>query len=107
MNSPAQENNSEIGKKVESFLAFGEIDKKTLEELIEKRGQAIDKQKKVDVKKALEEMEKAMALEKANLKPFFRLHPPRGGAKTKFHFAEGGILGNHREKINLLVRKML
>ena len=50
-------------KKVRSFVSYGEISKETYEELLKKRG------KKVQGK----------------LKPFFRLHPPRGGAETKVH----------------------
>ena len=41
-----------------------------------------------------------------DLKPFFRLHPPRGGIKSKIHFPKG-VLGNNKEKINDLVERML
>lgn len=70
-------------KKVKDFVAFGEIDDETLQELIKKRG-----------KKS---------------KTFFRLHPPRGGIDSKKHFGETkkGVLGNHKDKINDLVRRML
>ena len=73
--------------KVQDFVAFGEIDDATYKELVEKRGQK-DKDGK--------------------LKPFFRLHPARGGIETKKHFGVGkGVLGNHKEKINELIRRML
>jgi len=71
-------------KKVRDFVAFGEIDEATLKELVEKRG------KKVDGK----------------LKPFFRLHPPRKGIKSKVHFPKG-VLGDNLDKINDLIRRML
>jgi large subunit ribosomal protein L30 len=71
-------------EKVRDFVAYGEIDEKTYKELVEKRG------KKVDGK----------------LKPFFRLHPARGGIETKKHFPKG-VLGNHKEKINDLIVRML
>jgi len=72
-------------KKVKDFVAFGEIDAATYKELKEKRG------KKVDGK----------------LKPFFRLHPPRGGIESKKHFGVGkGVLGKNA-KINELIRRML
>ncbi|MDQ5868826.1 MAG: 50S ribosomal protein L30 [Thermoproteota archaeon] len=43
-----------------------------------------------------------------NIKPFFRLNPPKGGfkRKTKKAYSDGGILGNNRELPDL-VRRML
>lgn len=73
-------------KKVKDFVAYGEIDDATYKELQEKRG-----------RKDAE----------GNLKPFFRLHPPRGGIESKKHFGVGkGVLGNNK-KINDLIRRML
>ena len=73
-------------KKVKDFVAYGEIDADTYKELKEKRG------KKVGGK----------------LKPFFRLHPPRKGIESKKHFGVGkGVLGNNKEHINKLIRRML
>ncbi|MDO8623021.1 MAG: uL30 family ribosomal protein [archaeon] len=96
-------------KKIYSFVAYGEIGKETLEKLIEKRGQPIDKKKKIDAKKAAEEIFKGKSYEDLNLKPFFRLHPPRKGIESKKHFGESkkGVLGNHKEKINELIERML
>lgn len=71
-------------KKVKDFTAYGEISQETYKKLIEKRGKKV----------------------KGELKPFFRLHPPRGGIKSKEHFPKG-VLGNHREKINDLIERML
>ena len=79
---PTKENMGMI-KKVRNLVSYGEISKETYEELVKKRG------KKVDGK----------------LKPFFRLHPPRGGAKTKFHYPKG-ILGENKE-IDKLIGRML
>lgn len=74
-------------KSVKDFVAFGEIDEKTYKELVEKRGQ----------KNA-----------KGNLKPFFRLHPPRGGIESKKHFGVGkGVLGDNKDQINKLLVRML
>jgi len=95
-------------KKVTDFVAFGEINKKTFEELIEKRGQKIDKTKKIDSKKIVEELEKGKKYTELNLKPFFRLHPPRKGIESKKHFGFGkGVLGNNKDKINDLIGRML
>jgi large subunit ribosomal protein L30 len=42
-----------------------------------------------------------------NLKPVFRLHPPRKGhAGIKRTVQQGGVLGNHGEDINQLLKKM-
>ena len=69
-------------KKVENYVAYGEIDEETLKLLKEKRG-------------------------KKN-KPFFRLHPPRSGFKksTKLLWPKG-ILGNQGKEINKLIKRML
>ncbi len=72
-------------KKVKNFVAYGEIYDETYKELKEKRG-----------KKNLE----------GEIKPFFRLHPPRKGINSKLHFPRG-VLGDNKEKINDLVRRML
>jgi len=68
-----------------NFIAYGELDEATKKELIEKRG-IKDKDGK--------------------LKPYFRLHPARGGIKSKLYYPKG-VLGNHGEKINELVKRML
>lgn len=74
-------------KSVRNFVAFGEIDDATHKELIEKRGKK-DKDGK--------------------LKPFFRLHPPRGGIDSKKHFGvKKGVLGNNGKEINKLIMRML
>ncbi len=67
-------------KKVRDFVAYGDIDEKTYKKLVDKR--------------------------KTKIKDFFRLHPPRGGIKTKLHFPKG-VLGDHKEKINELIERML
>ncbi len=74
-------------KKVGDFVAHGPIDEKTYKELVDKRGKKDSEGK---------------------LKPFFRLHPARGGMETKKHFGVGkGVLGNNKDKINELIGRML
>ena len=92
--------------KLTSFIAYGKINEDDLIELIEKRGIQLDKNKKIDARKAAEEIVKGKKLEDMNLKPFFRLHPPRKGIKSKLHYPRG-VLGNHGDKINLLLKRML
>ena len=93
-------------KKIGNFIAYGEINEGTFEKLIEKRGQLINKSKKMNAKDVCKEIEKGKGYEELNLKPFFRLHPPIGGIKSKYHFPIG-VLGNHKEKINELLERML
>lgn len=93
-------------KKLKDFVAFGNIRKDVFEKLIDSRGQKIDKKKKIDSGKVIEELEKGKTYESLNLKPFFRLHPPRKGINSKLHFPKG-VLGNNREKINDLILRML
>jgi len=102
---PTKENLGMI-KKARDFIAFGNINKETLEKLIEKRGHAADKKKKLDVKKVVDGILKQEKIVDLNLKPFFRLHPPRGGIKSKLHYPRG-ILGDNKEDINKLVERML
>ena len=109
-------------EKVRNFVAYGKISKEMLVELIKKRGKP-DKTMKgekgskekveINVEKDAEkiaseffESKVEKKLEDFGLKPFFRLHPPRGGIKSKEHFPRG-VLGDHGEKINELLRRML
>lgn len=74
-------------KKIKDFVAYGEINNETYKELVSKRG-----------KKDTE----------GKLKPFFRLHPPRGGIDSKKHYGvDKGVLGNNKEDINKLILRML
>lgn len=94
-------------RKIEDVVAFGEIRKDVFEKLIDARSQRIDKNKKLDIKKIIEDVERGKGYVDAGIKPFFRLHPPRGGIKSsKLHFPKG-VLGNNREKINDLLLRML
>ena len=79
--SPAKEQIGMI-KKVKDFVAFGEINDETYKKLVKKRG--------------------------GKIKNFFRLHPPRGGIDSKKHFGDKkGVLGDNKESINKLVKRML
>lgn len=93
-------------KKTRNFVAYGDINRETLIELIKKRAFSLDK-KKIDAEKVVEQLEKK-DLESIGIKPFFRLHPPRGGINTKLHFPiRDGVLGDNKDKINDLIRRML
>ena len=88
-------------EKIKDFAAYGKISQDDFKELIEKRGQPIDKKKKIEVFDFQKDN-----FEQHNLKPFFRLHPPRKGIDSKVHYPKG-VLGNHHDKINELLRRML
>lgn len=79
-------NEAQLGmlKKMRNFIAYGEISEETKAKVIEARG-----------KKDSE----------GNLKPFFRLHPARGGMNTKLHYPKG-VLGENKE-LDKLLEKML
>src|SRR3989344_6853474 len=86
-------------KKVRNEVAYGKIDDETLKKLVDKRGQKIDKAKEIKELKDLK-------FDEANLKLFFRLHPPRGGINSKQHFPKG-VLGSHGPHIKNLIERML
>ena len=67
-----------------NFISYGEISEDMYKKLVEKRSKK-DKE--------------------GNMKPFFRLHPPRGGAKTKLHYPKG-ILGENKDMEKLLERML-
>ncbi len=93
--------------KIRNHVAYGAINEETLKQLIEKRAKPIDKSKKIDIKKIIEQVNKK-PLKELNIKPFFALHPPRKGIDAKKHTGIGkGVLGDNKEKINDLVRRML
>ena len=96
-----------ILKNIRDYVAFGKISEEMLEKLVEFRGQPIDKTKKVNVKKVISGVGKKK-YEELEIKPFFRLHPPRKGIESKKHFGVGkGVLGDNKEKINELLGRML
>lgn len=101
------EENRKILAHIRNYVAYGKISKEDLLILTEKRGLPVDKKKKIDAKKFVEDFAKH-SFAGSNVKPFFRLHPPRGGIDSKLHIGvKKGVLGDHKDKINELMRKML
>lgn len=79
-------------KKVEDKVTWGEVDDSTIKEISSKRGEKTKK----DGKEAM--------------KPYFRLHPPRGGFERKgikVPFSLGGAMGYRGDKIKDLIKRML
>lgn len=99
--------NLKLLKKIRDHIAYGDIDKQTLLELIEKRAILKKKGYKIKPESIISQLEKDS--KNLDIKPFFRLHPPRGGIDAKNHFGTSrkAVLGDNKEKINDLVRRML
>ncbi|KXS41093.1 50S ribosomal protein L30 [Methanolobus zinderi] len=107
-------------QKVKDFVAYGPIDVETLTEMLKNRGMLQGGVKLTDEYIAentdfasIEEFAQALIDGNAtikdvpDLKPVFRLHPPRKGhAGIKRSAQQGGVLGNNGEDINLLLKKM-
>lgn len=108
-------------KKVKDYVTWGEIDKETLELLLEHRlllkgrkKPETDKLKETTGYKSYKDMAKALLSGKSKMKdiegvvPIFRLHPPRGGLEyIRKPYGQGGTGGYRGKEINTLIRKML
>jgi large subunit ribosomal protein L30 len=108
-------------KRVKDYATYGVIEESFFTEILEKRGEFVGQKlissssEKIDCKKLASEffagnLKLREFVEKYNVKPFFRLHPPIGGFERKgikMPFAKGGVLGNREEKIKELIEKML
>ena len=95
--------------KVKHYIAYGPIDEKVLVKLIGDRAKNIEGDKrelKIDAEKVAKDLIAGKKLSELGLKPFFRLHPPRKGIKSKLQYPKG-VLGNNKKDINKLVEKML
>ena len=109
---PENESNKGMIHKVKDFVTYGEINKETLKELLEKRGKLAGDNKITSLKEDF--IDSLMAgkakLADAGIKPLFRLAPPRQGfgkIGIKKGFAEKGALGYRGKEINALLKKMM
>ncbi len=108
--------------KGKDLITWGSIDSETLIKLLLKRGQFYDEAGKLinlsDIYPDVAKMKKIAddlisgksTIKSLNIKPVFRLRPPRKGYErkgVKQPFSIGGALGNRKEKINLLISKMI
>jgi len=114
--------------KTRHAVAYGPIENETLVKLLNARGQRIkssaqaenskiaekfkneenknSKIVKLDSEIAAKGLIEGKDLESFGLKPFFRLHPPRKGIKSKLQYPKG-VLGNNKKDINKLIERML
>ncbi len=106
-------------QKAKDYLTWGEIDVETLTEIIEKRGKLVggDKVTEEYLKEntdfsSFEELANALInaeikAKDINMKPVFRLHPPRKGYESiRLTYNEGGTLGYRGEEIIDLAKRM-
>ncbi len=96
-------------KKVKYYVAYGEIDDATLEKLIKERGKSVEGRKKeikINASEVVSGLKEGKKLSDLGLKPFFRLHPPRKGIKSKLQYPKG-VLGNNKKDIGKLIERML
>jgi len=108
-------------QKVKDYATWGEIDKETLPKLIESRGMLVgDKQITKDYLKSattydsFEKLSQAILDNKIkykeipDVKPLFRLSPPKMGYEgIKRSFKNGGALGYRGKEINKLIGRMI
>ena len=117
---PNDETHVGMLKRAKDYITWGEIDLDTLEELLRKRGRLIGDKPITDEYaqkigyKDVRDLAKAILDGKIkykklpDIKPVFRLAPPRGGFKsTKRPFKVGGDLGYRGAAINDLLRRMM
>ena len=106
---------------VKDYTTWGEINKETLAKLLSTRGKLIgDKPLTAEYLKtatpyhSFEKLSEAILENKVSykeipeVKPLFRLSPPRKGHRTvKRSFVNKGSLGYRKEHINTLIERML
>jgi len=111
-------------RKVQSLVAWGEVDPGVLAALLVKRAER-DGAGRLDEEflrsrlgsTGFDSLAKSLVagelglreLWRAGVKPRFRLHPPKGGFKrsTRRAFSDGGETGYRGSEINSLVRRMI
>lgn len=117
---PETETTTGMIKRSKDYIAYGILNEDDLVQLLTLRGMLEGKVKLTDgyIKENSEYSTiadfahavmsgEAQLKDLPNLKPLFRLHPPRKGHKgIKKTVPEGGVLGNHGEKIGELLNRM-
>ncbi|MBR9698893.1 50S ribosomal protein L30 [Candidatus Woesearchaeota archaeon] len=94
-------------KKAKDFVTYGPISEEVFKEIVEKRGEEYtgrDKTKKIDYSRRYFESDGK------KYKKYFRLHPPKKGfgrKGIKVPFSKSGALGDRKEKINDLLKRMI
>lgn len=107
--------------KVQNYVTWGEISKENVALLLKKRGTLVGDKKFTDEYaqelgyKSLDDLAEAMFKVEVeysrlpNVKPVFRLRPPKKGfkGKVKRSYTAGGVTGYRGEAINNLIKRMV
>jgi large subunit ribosomal protein L30 len=104
------EQNLKMVKMAKDYVTFGKINEETLKELVEKKAVALKSGDKIDAKKIASEIAKGKTPKETGIKNLFKLSPPRGGFEregVKVPYTLGGALGDRKEKINELIKRMI
>jgi large subunit ribosomal protein L30 len=108
-------------QRVKDYTTWGEINKETLTKLLASRGRLSgdaplteEYLKKATPYQSFEKLSEAIVENKViykdipEVKPLFRLNPPRKGYRTvKRSFVKKGSLGYRKDAINTLIERML
>ena len=107
-------------RKAQNHVTWGEVSKETIGLLLKKRGRLIGNKRLTDqyaqevgyesldgLAEALHKLEVEFG-RLPNIKPLFRLHPPKKGykGKVKKSYSAGGVTGYRGEAINDLIKRM-
>jgi large subunit ribosomal protein L30 len=115
---PEEDTYTGMVQKVNDYVAYGEPDAATVALLLENRGETLEGGEVNDAfasdqgydsvsELAEEVVEGETTLREAGVDPTVRLHPPRKGHDgIKQSYKQGGVLGNHGDDINDLLRRM-
>ena len=107
-------------RKAQNYVTWGEVSLENIILLLQRRGRVVGNKKltgeyiKEIGYESLEDLAGAIHAGKVefgglpNVKPVFRLHPPKKGfrGKVKRSFVAGGVTGYRREAINDLIKRM-
>jgi len=107
-------------RKAQNHATWGEVSKENIGFLLKKRGRLIGNKRLTDQYaqevgyKSLDDLAEAIHKlevefsQLPNIKPLFRLHPPKKGykGKVKKSYAAGGVTGYRGEAINELIKRM-
>jgi large subunit ribosomal protein L30 len=107
--------------KAKNHVTWGEVSKESVALLLRERGRIIGNKKLTDEYirevgyKSLNDLAEAIHKTEVeynslpNIKPVFRLHPPKKGfkGKVKKSYTAGGVTGYREEAINDLIKRMI
>ena len=108
-------------RRVQNQVTWGEVSKDSTVQLLRERGKLVGNKKITEEYlkeigyKSLDDLAEAVHKTEVeftrlpNVKPVFRLHPPKKGfkGKVKKSYAAGGVTGHRGEAINNLIKRMI